>query len=59
MYKNIEQQVRANIARPKLRREFRQHDFESLHSFCLLIFCVSLGIWMGNYTDLPTHLHSA
>ncbi len=46
MYKTIEQQVRANIAPPELRREFRQHDFESLHSFCLLIFCVSLGIWL-------------
>ncbi|MDD2058095.1 GGDEF domain-containing protein [Pseudomonas sp. GD03860] len=46
MYKTIEQQVRSNIAPPELRREFRQHDFESLHSFCLLIFCVSLGIWI-------------
>lgn len=46
MYKTIEQQVRRNIAPPELRREFRQHDFENLHSFCLLIFCVSIGIWL-------------
>ncbi|MFJ1340673.1 diguanylate cyclase [Pseudomonas caricapapayae] len=46
MYKTIEQQVRRNVAPPELRREFRQHDFESLHSFCLLIFCVSIGIWL-------------
>jgi len=46
MYKTIEQQVRKHIAPPELRREFRQHDFENLHSFCLLIFCVSIGIWI-------------
>ncbi|MGH8438779.1 MAG: GGDEF domain-containing protein [Pseudomonas sp.] len=46
MYKTIEQQVRRNIAPPELRREFRQHDFESLHSFCLLIFGISIGIWL-------------
>ncbi|MDD2046758.1 GGDEF domain-containing protein [Pseudomonas putida] len=46
MYKTIEQQVRRNIAPPELRREFRQHDFENLHSFCLLIFGVSIGIWL-------------
>jgi len=46
MYKTIEQQVRRNIAPPELRREFRQHDFENLHSFCLLIFAVSIGIWL-------------
>ncbi|RWU21690.1 GGDEF domain-containing protein [Pseudomonas alkylphenolica] len=45
MYKTIEQQVRRNVAPPELRQEFRQHDFESLHSFCILIFCVSIGIW--------------
>ncbi|MEG1039582.1 MAG: GGDEF domain-containing protein [Pseudomonas sp.] len=45
MYKTIEQQLRRNIAPPALRREFRQHDFENLHSFCLLIFAVSIGIW--------------
>lgn len=43
MYKTIEQQVRKHDAPPTLRREFRQHDFESLHSFCLLIFCISMG----------------
>ncbi|UVM58292.1 GGDEF domain-containing protein [Pseudomonas sp. B21-012] len=46
MYKTIEQQVRRNVAPPQLREEFRQHDFESLKSFSLLVFVLSLGIWI-------------
>ncbi|MDD1012632.1 sensor domain-containing diguanylate cyclase [Pseudomonas rubra] len=46
MYKTIEQQVRRHIAPPELRQEFRQHDFEHLKSFCILVFAVSLGIWI-------------
>lgn len=46
MFKTIEAQVRKNIAPPQVRADFRQHDFERLHSFCLLIFGLSTGIWV-------------
>lgn len=46
MFKTIEDQVRQNIAPPQVRAEFREHDFERLHSFCLLIYCLSTGIWI-------------
>lgn len=46
MYKTIEQQLHRNTVPAALRDEFRQHDFESLKSFCLLIFIVSSSIWL-------------
>jgi len=46
MYKTIEQQVLRNAVPPALHAEFRQHDFESLKPFCLLIFCLSFAIWV-------------
>ncbi|MGV5525853.1 diguanylate cyclase domain-containing protein, partial [Pseudomonas sp. XP1] len=29
-----------------LRAEFRQHEFEAMRPFCLLVFCVSILIWL-------------
>lgn len=46
MYKTIEDQVRRHIPSPALRAEFRQHDFERLRGFCILIFCLSIVIWL-------------
>ncbi len=46
MYKTIEDQVRRHIAPPALRAEFRQHDFERLRGFCILIFCLSIAVWL-------------
>ncbi|MFW3894859.1 GGDEF domain-containing protein [Pseudomonas bharatica] len=46
MYKTIENQVRHRSASPSVRAEFRQHDFERLRHFCILVFCLSIGIWI-------------
>lgn len=46
MFKTIEAHVRKQVAPAALRAEFRQHEFEALRPFCLLIFCVSIGIWL-------------
>lgn len=45
MYKTIEHQVRHQPPSPEVRAEFRQHDFERLRGFCILIFCLSIAIW--------------
>ena len=46
MYKTIEAQVRQHLPSPVVRAEFRQHDFERLRGFCILIFCLSIAIWV-------------
>ena len=46
MYKTIENQVRHNPPPQTVRAEFRQHDFERLRHFCILVFCLSIGIWL-------------
>ncbi len=46
MFKTIEEHVRKQVAPAALRAEFRQHEFESMRPFCMLIFCVSIAIWL-------------
>ncbi len=46
MFKTIEDQLRKQVAPAALRAEFRQHEFEAMRRFCLLIFCVSIVIWL-------------
>jgi diguanylate cyclase (GGDEF)-like protein len=46
MFKTIEAQILKDIAPPALRKEFWQHDFERLRTFCILVYCASVGIWI-------------
>ncbi|WP_175650564.1 GGDEF domain-containing protein [Pseudomonas sp. Marseille-P9899] len=46
MYKTIENQLRKHTAPAAIRAEFRQHDFDRLRGFCLLVFCLSIAIWV-------------
>lgn len=46
MFKTIEEHVRKQVAPAALRAEFRQHEFESMRPFCLLVFCISILIWL-------------
>ncbi|MCO7513937.1 GGDEF domain-containing protein [Pseudomonas guariconensis] len=46
MFSTIEEHVRKQVAPAALRAEFRQREFEAMHRFCLLIFCVSIGVWL-------------
>jgi diguanylate cyclase (GGDEF)-like protein len=46
MYKTIEEQVLKKTAPAELRAEFIQHEFERLHSFSVLIYIVSMGMWL-------------
>ncbi|QAX85320.1 GGDEF domain-containing protein [Pseudomonas sp. DTU12.3] len=46
MYKIIEDEVLKKTAPAELRAEFVQHEFERLHSFSLLIFIVSIAMWL-------------
>ncbi|MCE0910507.1 MULTISPECIES: GGDEF domain-containing protein [Pseudomonas] len=46
MFKTIEAHVRQQVAPAALRAEFRQHEFESMRPFCLLVFCISIMIWL-------------
>lgn len=48
MLKTIEEHVRKQVAPAALRAEFRQHEFESMRPFCLLVFCISLLIWLSS-----------
>ncbi|BAN47485.1 GGDEF domain-containing protein [Metapseudomonas resinovorans] len=45
MFHTVEAQLSHQVVTPELRAEFRQHDFERLRTFCLLVFCVSIGLW--------------
>jgi diguanylate cyclase (GGDEF)-like protein len=47
MYKTIEDEVLKRTAPAELWDEFIQHEFERLHSFCLLIYLASMGIWLA------------
>jgi diguanylate cyclase (GGDEF)-like protein len=47
MYKTIEDEVLKKTAPAELWSEFIQHEFERLHSFCLLIYLASIGIWLA------------
>ncbi|AWA39886.1 diguanylate cyclase domain-containing protein [Pseudomonas sp. 22105] len=47
MYKTIEDEVLKKSAPAELWSEFIQHEFERLHSFCLLIYLASIGIWLA------------
>ncbi|MDH0733316.1 GGDEF domain-containing protein [Pseudomonas sichuanensis] len=46
MYKTLEAHIRQQVAPAALRAEFRQHEFEAMRRFCLLIFCVGICIWV-------------
>ncbi|KJK02199.1 diguanylate cyclase [Pseudomonas sp. 21] len=46
MFKTIESEVVKQHVSPELRAEFLQHDFERLKGFSLLVFGVSIGIWL-------------
>jgi diguanylate cyclase (GGDEF)-like protein len=46
MYKTLEAHVRQQVAPAALRAEFRQHEFEAMRRFCLLIFCIGIAIWL-------------
>ncbi len=47
MYKTIEDEVLKRTAPAELWDEFIQHEFERLHSFCLLIYLASMCIWLA------------
>lgn len=46
MYKTLEAHIRQQVAPAALRAEFRQHEFEAMRRFCLLIFCIGIAIWL-------------
>ncbi len=46
MYKTIEDEVLKKTAPAELWSEFIQHEFERLHTFCLLIYLASISVWI-------------
>jgi diguanylate cyclase (GGDEF)-like protein len=46
MYKTIEDEVLKKAPPAELQAEFIQHEFERLHSFCLLIYLASIVMWI-------------
>jgi len=46
MFKTIESEVLKQSVPAGIRAEFLQHDFERLHGFCLLVFGVSIAMWL-------------
>ena len=46
MYRTLEAHIRQQVAPAALRAEFRQHEFEAMRRFCLLIFCIGIAIWL-------------
>ncbi|MFK3776095.1 GGDEF domain-containing protein [Pseudomonas sp. NPDC089406] len=46
MYKTLEEHIRQQVAPAALRAEFRQHEFEAMRRFCLLVFCIGIAIWL-------------
>jgi len=46
MYKTLAAHIRQQVAPAALRAEFRQHEFEAMRRFCLLIFCIGIAIWL-------------
>ncbi|WP_025112533.1 GGDEF domain-containing protein [Pseudomonas sp. H1h] len=47
MYKTIEEQVLKKTAPAAIWNEFIQHEFERLHSFCVLIYIASISVWVA------------
>ena len=47
MYKTIEEEVLKKSAPTELRAEFLQHEFERLHTFCVLIYIASIVVWIA------------
>ncbi|MGJ7518147.1 diguanylate cyclase domain-containing protein [Pseudomonas baetica] len=45
MYKTIEDEVLKKTAPRELKAEFIQHEFERLHTFCVLIYLASIAVW--------------
>ncbi|WP_447747170.1 diguanylate cyclase domain-containing protein [Pseudomonas nicosulfuronedens] len=46
MLKTIESEVLKQSVPAGIRAEFLQHDFERLHRFCLLVYAVSIAMWL-------------
>lgn len=46
MYKTVEAHIRQQAVPAALRAEFRQHEFEAMRPFCLLIFSLGTVIWL-------------
>ncbi|QRY82118.1 diguanylate cyclase [Pseudomonas sp. PDNC002] len=46
MFKTIESEVLKQSVPAGIKAEFLQHDFERLHGFSLLVFGVSIAIWL-------------
>lgn len=47
MYKTIEDEVLKKAAPAEFRAEFLQHEFERLHTFCILIYIASIVVWIA------------
>ena len=47
MYKTIEEEVLKKAAPTELEAEFLQHEFERLHTFCVLIYIASIVVWIA------------
>ncbi|PMZ87453.1 MULTISPECIES: GGDEF domain-containing protein [unclassified Pseudomonas] len=47
MYKTIEDEVLKKSAPTELKAEFLQHEFDRLHTFCVLIYIASIVVWVA------------
>ena len=47
MYKTIEEEVLKKSAPAELKAEFLQHEFDRLHTFCVLIYIASIVVWVA------------
>ena len=47
MYKTIEDEVLKKSAPAELKAEFLQHEFDRLHTFCVLIYIASIVVWVA------------
>lgn len=45
MFKTVEREALQRPITAALRQEFQQHEYERQHSFCLLVYAISIGIW--------------
>lgn len=45
MFKTIEREALQRPITAALRQEFLQYEYERQHSFCLLVYAISIGIW--------------
>ncbi|MDN6858011.1 GGDEF domain-containing protein [Pseudomonas sp. CAN2814] len=46
MFKTIESEVLKRSVSAEIKAEFLQHDFERLHGFSLLVFGISIAMWL-------------